>query len=204
MSRISVAAAAMALTATQVRPPTLMRCPPASTISGTLRLGSASTLTGFDTAPHTARMSSAVRRPGVEHVGAGLLEGLQARDRVLEVRVVADVVLRPRREREREVESPHRLDSGLDALDRMAELVDAALQVVVLDRAAHGTCLGGRVMARAASSGSAPYPFSRSTDTGRSVARSSAAVCATTSSSVAPPSRRPSVNAKPELVLASA
>src|SRR5215212_7650647 len=39
---------------------------------------------------------------------------------------------------------------------------------------------------------------------GRSVTWSSAATCAATSSSVTPPSSRPSVNAKPELVVASA
>src|SRR3954453_7002735 len=61
-----------------------------------------------------------------------------------------------------------------------------------------------RGIASAASSGAGPCPFSRSTETGRSVARSSACVCSITSSSVAAPSGRPSVNAKPELVLASA
>ena len=37
-----------------------------------------------------------------QHVGAGLLEGLQPRDRVVEVRVAAQEVLRPRGQRERE------------------------------------------------------------------------------------------------------
>src|SRR5205823_2874726 len=36
-----------------------------------------------------------------------------------------------------------RLDRGLDPLDRVAELVEAALAVVVLDRAADGAGLGG-------------------------------------------------------------
>ena len=46
----------------------------------------ASTLTGFETASQTARISSTVAQPGrVEHVGAGPLVGLQARDRVVEV-----------------------------------------------------------------------------------------------------------------------
>ncbi len=39
---------------------------------------------------------------------------------------------------------------------------------------------------------------------GSAVAKSSAATCSQTSSSVTPPSRRPSVNANPELVVASA
>src|SRR5262245_16871470 len=61
-----------------------------------------------------------------------------------------------------------------------------------------------RVIASAAACGLAPYPFSRSTETGSRVARSSARACSTTSSNVVAPSARPSVNANPELVLASA
>ena len=56
---------ANALTATQVRlPPTLTRCAPASTISATDNPGTARTLTRFETAPHTARISSMVPSPG--------------------------------------------------------------------------------------------------------------------------------------------
>ena len=43
-----------------------------------------------------------------------------------------------------------------------------------------------------------------STETGRSVAASSTATCSITSSSVTSPSNRPSVKAKPALVVASA
>jgi hypothetical protein len=88
-----------------------------------------------------------------------------------------------------------RLGGGGDALGRMFGVVDPPARVEVLDRAA---------TARAASSGSGPYPFSRSTDTGSSVIAASAAVWAMTSSSVTSPSRRPSVKANPELVVASA
>ena len=64
-SRICSAAATSAPTATQVRaPPTLMRCPPASTISLIDRPRCASTLTGLDTASQTARISSPLRSPG--------------------------------------------------------------------------------------------------------------------------------------------
>ena len=64
-SRICSAAATSAPTATQVRaPPTLMRCPPASTISLIDRPRCASTLTGLETASHTARISSPLRSPG--------------------------------------------------------------------------------------------------------------------------------------------
>ena len=60
------------------------------------------------------------------------------------------------------------------------------------------------MIASAACSGSGPYPFSRSTDTGTSVAAVTDAVWAIASSGVTSPSRRPSVNANPELVVASA
>src|SRR5712691_846039 len=65
VSRIAVAADAIALAATQVKPPpTLTRCAPAATISASDSPGSASTLTGFATAWHTAQISSALWRPG--------------------------------------------------------------------------------------------------------------------------------------------
>jgi len=64
-SRISTAAAAIALTATQVKlPPTLIRWAPAATISATESSGRASTFTGLETASQTARISSPVRSPG--------------------------------------------------------------------------------------------------------------------------------------------
>src|SRR3954452_6246076 len=57
---------------------------------------------------------------------------------------------------------------------------------------------------RAASLGARPYPFSRSIATGIETAFASRRVCSITSSSVTSPSARPSVNAKPELVVANA
>src|SRR3954470_9327111 len=49
-----------------------------------------------------------------------------------------------------------------------------------------------------------PYPFSRSTETGMSTSVVSRATWFTSSASDVPPSARPRVNAKPELVVASA
>ena len=72
----------------------------------------------------------------VEAVGAGPLERLESRDRVVEVRVAAEVVLGPRGEHEREGESPRRLHRSGDPLDRVVEVVEPAGRVVVLDRAA--------------------------------------------------------------------
>ena len=102
-------------------PPTLTRCAPASTISASDSSGSASTFTGLETASQTARISSALRRPGrVEHVGAGRLERLQARDRVVEIGVAADVVLGARGQHEREAELARRLGGGGDPLGGVA------------------------------------------------------------------------------------
>src|SRR6202453_227385 len=53
-------------------------------------------------------------------------------------------------------------------------------------------------------SGSSAKPFSRSAETGRSVAATIAAACARASSRLTEPSERPSVTANPELVVASA
>src|SRR4051812_5402931 len=57
---------------------------------------------------------------------------------------------------------------------------------------------------RATVAAGSSYMFSKSAATGSSVAAVSARTCAATSSRVALPSGRPSVNAKPELVVASA
>ncbi len=92
-----------------------------------------------------------------------------------------------------------------DALDGVAEVVDPVVAgVVVLDRAADGPRLGRAPDRGCRLLGAAPYPFSRSTEIGSSTASASARVCSTTSSSATPLSCRPSVNAKPELVVASA
>ena len=50
--------------------PTLTRCAPASKISATVNPGSPSTLTGRETAEHTARISSTVARPGAYSTSA--------------------------------------------------------------------------------------------------------------------------------------
>ena len=111
----------------------------------------------------------------------------------------------PGGEHERPAEPACRLDRGGDALDRVRQLVQMARRVLVLDRAADGAGLepprhrdGGALRGRRRS---------RSRGRRRSGGRSratSASTCATTSSSVTFPSRRPSVKAKPELVVASA
>ena len=60
------------------------------------------------------------------------------------------------------------------------------------------------LMARAAFSGECPWPFSRSTETGSSVAAAITRVWSITWSSVTPPSSLPTVKANPPLVVANA
>ena len=59
-------------------------------------------------------------------------------------------------------------------------------------------------MVSAASAGASPKPFSRSADTGRSVAVTMARACASASVRVTRPSRRPSAPAQAPLDVASA
>src|SRR5215831_9619232 len=60
----------------------------------------------------------------IEHVGAGLLEGLEALDGVVEVLPAMQEILGARRQGEGEGELPRRLDRGGDAFRRVAEIID--------------------------------------------------------------------------------
>jgi hypothetical protein len=77
-------------------------------------------------------------------------------------------------------------------------------RVVVLDRAAHGAGLRGALDRRGRVLGGGPVAILEIHGDGRPVARVSERTCSATSSSVACPSLRPRVKAKPELVVASA
>jgi hypothetical protein len=117
---------------------------------------SASTLTGFDTDPHTCRISSPVRSPGANtDIRAGGLEGLEARDRVVQIGVATDVVLGPSRQHEREVEAVCRLGGCRDPIRGVGELVDPLARIVVFDRSADGR----RPPPRARSPRAAPIGF---------------------------------------------
>src|SRR4051812_39308088 len=78
----------------------------------------------------------------VEDVRAGLLVGLQPRDRVVEIRVAADVVLRAGGQHEREAECASGLRRCRDAFRRMVAVIQLSRRVVILDRAADRSCLG--------------------------------------------------------------
>ena len=103
---------------------------------------------GFDHVTNVLRGA----QPGREqHVGAGLLVGLQARDRVGQVLAAADVVLGPRGEHHPDRPRVRDLGGGDDALAGEAParrwVADAAR--VVLDRAARpGRCPGERRSSR--------------------------------------------------------
>ena len=123
-------------------PPTLMRLTPASASWAWVMAGSAALITtfsGLPTARTTVRIVGMIAKPRrVEHVRAGLFEGLQPPDRVVEVEAPVQEVLRPRGQHEWHGQRPARLDRGLDALDGEREVVDRVLRVSgrVLDRAA--------------------------------------------------------------------
>ena len=61
-----------------------------------------------------------------EHVGAGLLEGLQALDHVVEIGLAAEEALGPRGERERKRQRARRLRGGRHALDGLRRCRRAA------------------------------------------------------------------------------
>ena len=82
---------------------------------------------------------------GVEDVGAGLVEGLQPADGVVEVDAPVQQVLRPRRQHERDRQRPRHLHRRLHPLDREVEVVDRLVRLAggVLDGAADHAGLGG-------------------------------------------------------------
>ena len=101
--------------------------------------------TGRDSAEHTVRTAFEIRQCGGEqHVGAGLLERLQAANRVVQVRIAAQIVLGSCRQHERERQSARGFDGGADALDGLVEIEQrlARLAGRILDRAADEAGLG--------------------------------------------------------------
>ena len=119
--------------------PSEMRRTPASDSAATVKAGTTSTLTGSRHRRadcfHRLDLGQAGR---VEHVRAGLLEGLQPLDRVVEIGPAPQEILGPRGEDEIALQRPRRLDRRRDALDGLGEIVDRVARVagMVLDRAA--------------------------------------------------------------------
>ena len=131
------------------------------------------------------------------------LVGLQARDRVVEVGVAANVVLGPGGEREREAEARRWPRRGGDPLRRMVALVEPARGVEVSIEPPTAPA-GARDRPRGIRGVRAEAVLEVDRDTAAPLASVEQGMCSATSSSVTAPSRRPSVNAKPELVVASA
>ena len=94
----------------------------------------------------------------IQHIGPGSLVGLQSGDRVVEVRVPANVVFGSRGEREGKVEAPGRLGGCGYALHGVIETVDLTLRVEVLDRTADGSGLGGASYRQGGVLGAWPVP----------------------------------------------
>src|SRR6516162_1502814 len=92
-------------------PPTDTRLTPSLPSSAIVGAdGRASTFSGRSRDSTTLRISSARASPGEQHVGAGLLIGLQTRDRVGEVLAAVDEVLGARGEHQ--VHGPAMRDLG--------------------------------------------------------------------------------------------
>ena len=201
-----MAASSRAPAATQVSPPpTLMRRAPAAATSATVRGGVMSTLTGLDTAEQMAADLGDLAQAGCEqHVGADPLEGQEPGDRVVEVGAAPDEVLGPGGEREGERQAAGGFRRGRHPLDRVVEGVDPLAVAVVLDRSADGPGLGhggDRGRRRLGRGSVAVLEVDRERhDTAATTDRT----CWVTSASVTRPSWRPSENAKPELVVATA
>src|SRR5438309_7753063 len=78
----------------------------------------------------------------VQHIGPDLLECLQTSDRVVEIRMIADVVLGARRQGERKFEPTCRLGGRGDPLGGVMQVVEATGGIIVLDRSTDGTNIG--------------------------------------------------------------
>ena len=158
-SRICSAAFANAAVATRASwLPTLMRLPPASAISPHGHAGDGKHVDGLGgRVAHGADLLRLASQRRVEHIGAGALVGLQARDRVVQVGVVAEVVLGARREREREADLRRGLGGRGDPLGRVARCRRCRARGPS-PRSSRPTApaSAARVTARAASSGSGP------------------------------------------------
>ena len=82
------------------------------------------------------------------------------------------MVLGPRRQGEGKVQAVRGLDRASHSLDRPLDRVNPVPMVVVLDRAADRSRFGDRTQQPSPDPGGEPKPFSRSTESGRSVAQS--------------------------------
>ena len=105
-------------------PTTLRRLTPTASISAAIRVGSAALITTFKGLPtactdcaHGLQIAEPRR---VKHVGAGLLEGLQAFDGIVQIGPTADQILGTRNKRERHRQAASHLDACSHALDRVS------------------------------------------------------------------------------------
>ena len=141
------------------------------------------------------------------HRKARRLISLQALDRVVQIGPPTQEIFCPPGQRERERQCPRCCSGGSDTLRRMAELEDRRVRIAarILNRTADQSRFRREPDGfRHTTSGASPKPFSRSAETGKSVASQITRACASASSRVTRPSRRPSRPADAPLEVASA
>ena len=120
-----------------------------NTLRCACKAASVEIVSGRSTEDVIAAMSAGAVTPGgVQHVGAGVLVGLQAADRLGDVRPADEVALAARRQREVERQAARHLGRGPDPLGGMSDVeqpADVVVAVVaILDRPADDTTTGDR------------------------------------------------------------
>jgi hypothetical protein len=129
-------------------------------------------LNGRDKAAQTVCTAARSGKPGaIKHVGARRFKRLQALYRIVEVGIAAQEVLSSRRQDERDRQFARYLACRSHALLRMVQIEQQLLWVaaVVIEPPTRPTVAARRIVS-AAPSGASSKPFSKSAETGRSVA----------------------------------
>ena len=141
-----------------------------------------------------------------QHVRPGGLERHQAADRVVQVGVAAQEALSPSGQQEGDADAACGLGGGGDAVLGVCQVEQRTVAVAgrVLDRGPDQADRRGQADGLRRILGASPKPFSRSADTGRSVASTIARACESASARVTWPSTRPSTPAEAPDDVASA
>ena len=155
----------------------------------------------------TKRTAARVRQAGArEHRPYSFFEGLKAADGVVQSRGGVEEVVRSRSQDKGKREFTRRLSGCCYPFDSQAIIAKRSVLLRVASSIVHPTSptsAASRIVS-ATTSGASPNPFSRSAETGKSVASTIMRACASASSRVSPPSLRPRAEAEAALDVANA